>query len=42
MSAIPYVEGLPTQSDGIHLTAEAHAALASRLLPQVIGVIGRR
>jgi acyl-CoA thioesterase-1 len=42
ISAIPYVPGLPTQSDGIHLTAEAHATLAARLLPQVIGVIGRR
>ena len=42
MSAIPDVAGLPTQSDGIHLTAEAHATLAARLLPQVIGVIGRR
>jgi acyl-CoA thioesterase I len=41
MSAIPYVEGLPTQSDGIHLTAEAHAALAARLLPEVIAAIGR-
>ena len=41
ISAIPYVPGLPTQSDGIHLTAEAHATLAARLLPQVIGVIGR-
>jgi acyl-CoA thioesterase I len=42
ISAIPYVSGLPTQSDGIHLTAEAHAALAARLLPEVIGVIGQR
>jgi acyl-CoA thioesterase I len=42
MSAIPYVEDLPTQSDGIHLTAEAHATLAARLLPQVIRVIGGR
>jgi acyl-CoA thioesterase I len=42
ISAIPYVSGLPTQSDGIHLTAEAHATLAARLLPQVIAVIGRR
>ena len=41
MSAIPSVAGLPTQADGIHLTAEAHATLAARLLPQVIGVIGR-
>jgi acyl-CoA thioesterase I len=42
MSAIPYVAGLPTQSDGIHLTAEAHATLAARLLPEVIAVIGQR
>ncbi len=42
ISAIPDVVGLPTQPDGIHLTAEAHAALAARLLPQVIGAIGRR
>jgi acyl-CoA thioesterase-1 len=42
ISAIPYVAGLPTQSDGIHLTAEAHATLAARLLPQIIGVIGHR
>jgi acyl-CoA thioesterase-1 len=42
ISAIPYVPGLPTQSDGIHLTAEGHATLAARLLPQVIGVIGPR
>jgi acyl-CoA thioesterase I len=42
ISAIPFVSGLPTQSDGIHLTAEAHATLAARLLPQVIAVIGRR
>jgi acyl-CoA thioesterase-1 len=42
ISAIPYVAGLPTQSDGIHLTAEAHATLAARLLPQVIAVIGPR
>ena len=41
MSAIPYVSGLPTQSDGIHLTAEAHATLAARLLPEVIAAIGR-
>jgi acyl-CoA thioesterase I len=41
ISAIPYVSGLPTQSDGIHLTAEAHATLAERLLPQVIAIIGR-
>jgi lysophospholipase L1-like esterase len=40
MSAIPSVAGLPTQADGIHLTAQAHATLAARLLPQVIGVIG--
>jgi acyl-CoA thioesterase-1 len=42
ISAEQYVSGLPTQSDGIHLTAEAHATLAARLLPQVIGVIGGR
>jgi acyl-CoA thioesterase-1 len=42
MSAIPSVAGLPTQSDGIHLTAEAHATLAARLLSQVIAVIGPR
>jgi acyl-CoA thioesterase-1 len=42
ISAIPYVSGLPTQSDKVHLTAEAHATLAARLLPQVVGVIGRR
>jgi acyl-CoA thioesterase-1 len=42
ISAIPFVAGLPTQSDGIHLTAEAHATLAARLLPQVIAVIGPR
>ena len=41
MSAIPYVSGLPTQSDGIHLTAEGHATLAVRLLPEVIGAIDR-
>ena len=40
ISAIPDVAGLPTQSDGIHLTAEAHATLAARLLPQVIAIIG--
>ena len=42
ISAIPYVSGLPTQSDGIHLTGEGHATLAVRLLPQVIAAIGRR
>ena len=42
ISAIPYVSGLPLQSDGVHLTAEAHAALAARLLPQVIAAIGHR
>ena len=42
ISAIPFVAGLPTQSDGIHLTGEAHATLAARLLTQVIGVIGGR
>jgi acyl-CoA thioesterase I len=41
ISAVEYVPGLPRQSDGIHLTAEAHATLAARLLPQVIAVIGR-
>jgi acyl-CoA thioesterase-1 len=41
MSAMPSVAGLPTQSDGIHLTAEGHVALAARLLPQVIAAIGR-
>ena len=41
ISAVQYVAGLPTQSDGIHLTAEGHAALAARLLPQVIAAIGR-
>jgi acyl-CoA thioesterase I len=42
ISAIPYVAGLSTQSDGIHLTAEAHATLAARLLPHVVEVIGNR
>jgi acyl-CoA thioesterase-1 len=42
ISAIPYVAGLPTQSDRIHLTAEAHATLAARLLPQVIAAVGHR
>jgi acyl-CoA thioesterase-1 len=42
ISVLPYVSGLPTQSDKVHLTAEAHATLAARLLPQVVGVIGRR
>src|SRR5580698_1960160 len=42
ISAIPYVSGLPTQSDRIHLTAEAHAALAARLLPHAIAAIGSR
>jgi acyl-CoA thioesterase I len=41
ISAVEHVPGLPRQSDGIHLTAEAHATLAARLLPQVIAVIGR-
>ena len=42
ISAVQYVAGLPTQSDGLHLTAGAHATLAARLLPQIIGVIGHR
>lgn len=29
------------QSDGIHLSAEGHALLAGKLLPQVIGAIGK-
>ena len=41
ISAIPYVAGLALQSDNVHLTAEAHAALAARLLPQVIAAIER-
>jgi acyl-CoA thioesterase-1 len=42
VSALPYFSGLPRQSDGIHVTAEGHAAVAARLLPQVVAVIGRR
>ena len=42
ISATSYVSGLPRQSDGIHLTAEGHATLAARLLPRVVGAIGRR
>jgi acyl-CoA thioesterase I len=42
ISAIPFVSDLPRQPDSIHLTAEGHAMLAERLLPQVIDVIGRR
>jgi acyl-CoA thioesterase-1 len=34
------VNGLPRQSDGIHLTAAGHDAVAARLLPQVIHAIG--
>ena len=40
--ALPHFSDLPTQSDGIHLTAEGHAQAAARLLPQVIAAIGRR
>jgi acyl-CoA thioesterase I len=29
------------QVDGVHLTAEGHAAVAARLLPSVIGALGR-
>jgi acyl-CoA thioesterase-1 len=42
ISALPYFSGLPRQSDGVHLTAEGHAAVAARLLPLVIDSIGRR
>jgi acyl-CoA thioesterase-1 len=42
ISAAQYFNGLPRQSDGIHLTAEGHAQFAARLLPQVISVLGRR
>jgi len=35
------LSGLPRQSDGLHLTAEGHATLAARLLPQVTGALGR-
>jgi acyl-CoA thioesterase-1 len=41
ISATSYVSGLPRQSDGVHLTAEGHATLATRLFPRVVGVIGR-
>jgi acyl-CoA thioesterase I len=41
ISALPYVPGLPTQSDKIHLTAEGHAMLAERLLAEVVAVIAR-
>jgi len=41
ISAIPYVAGLPLQSDNVHLTAESHAALATRLLPHVIAAVAR-
>jgi acyl-CoA thioesterase I len=33
--------GLPTQSDGLHLTPEGYRAIAQRLLPQVAGAISR-
>ena len=42
VSALPYFSGLPLQSDGIHVTAEGHAAVAARVLPQVVAAIGRR
>jgi acyl-CoA thioesterase-1 len=29
------------QADGIHITAEGHAAVAARLLPQVIAAVGK-
>ncbi len=31
---------LPLQSDGIHLTAEGHAQVAARILPQVVAALG--
>jgi acyl-CoA thioesterase-1 len=34
------INGLPRQSDGIHLTAAGHEVVAERLLPQVIHAIG--
>ena len=34
--------GLPRQADGIHITAEGHAAMAARILPAVIAAIGRK
>jgi acyl-CoA thioesterase-1 len=40
ISAVEYISDLPRQSDGVHLTAEGHAALAARLLPSVVGAIG--
>ncbi len=40
ISAAQYFNGLPRQSDGIHLTAEGHAQFAARLLPEVIVAIG--
>jgi acyl-CoA thioesterase I len=42
ISVLPYVSDLPRQSDSVHLTAEGHATLAARLLPQVIAAIGPR
>ena len=30
------------QGDGIHITAQGHAAVAAHLLPQVIAIIGKR
>jgi acyl-CoA thioesterase-1 len=33
---------LPRQGDGTHLTAEAHARVAARLVPQVLAALGRR
>jgi acyl-CoA thioesterase-1 len=41
ISVTPYVSDLPRQPDSVHLTAEGHATLAARLLPQVIAAIGR-
>jgi acyl-CoA thioesterase-1 len=37
----PY-QGLAHQGDGIHITAEAHAQLAARLVPMVIAAAGSR
>jgi len=42
ISAAEYFNGLPQQSDGIHLTADGHAQFAARLLPKVISAIGHR
>ncbi|MGO9356507.1 MAG: GDSL-type esterase/lipase family protein [Xanthobacteraceae bacterium] len=42
IAAAQYFSGLPRQSDGIHLTAEGHAAFAARVLPQVIAAAGHR